>query len=144
MSLLCLHLSPSSLPFSLSLSFGLEILSSLVSCILRVDWRTRTERASRSLGAPAGRMDLMTAHFRELYAPHSHYAGSLMSRFRICFGGYIDGMAGQDKSGGRLENRRDAGKGCPLSPSSQKEQAAIVLLVAARTALSTERATPLS
>ena len=121
-----------------------ETLSSLVSCILRVDWRTRTERASRRLGAPAGRMDLMTAHFRELYAPHSHYAGSLMSRFRICFGGYIDGMAGQDKSGGgRLEDRRDTGKGCPLSPSSQKEQAAIVLLVAARTALSTESATPL-
>lgn len=107
------------------------------------EWTGEQEPRGR-LGEPAGRMDLMTAHFRELYAPHSHYAGSLMSRFRICFGGYIDGMAGQDKSGGRLENRRDAGKGCPLSPSSQKEQAAIVLLVAARTALSTESATPLS
>ena len=52
MSLLCLHLSPSSLPFSLSLSFGLEILSSLVSCILRVDWRTKTGRASRGATGP--------------------------------------------------------------------------------------------
>ena len=105
------------------------------------EWTGEQEPRGR-LGEPAGRMDLMTAHFRELYAPHSHYAGSLMSRFRICFGGYIDGMAGRSR--GRLENRRDAGKGCPLSPSSQKEQAAIVLLVAARSALSTESATPLS
>ena len=68
---------PSFLPSLRPLPFGLETLSFLVSCILRVDWRTKSEREAkgrrRSGGAapPPGSIDLMTAHFRGLYAPRA-------------------------------------------------------------------------
>ena len=99
-----MNVLPSFLPSLRPLTFGLEILSFLVSCILRVDWRTKSEREAKGRRserrAAAGEHRLNDCSFQRVICPaRTYYPDSLMSRSRIRFGGYIHGMTGRGRSG---------------------------------------------